>query len=358
MKSLGMFSGNRSFLFGLASIFLTTSNLAAVADSKLYGSVSGWQVAYDIDRSSCSAFSQPNGSGTSLGLVWDYRSSVWSIGLFNESWNLKVGQRIPGRAYVDRDFLVERRMDVVSRHMIVLPISKNDTGESNQVFSELGDGNELRILWSGGTETRFALNGSRAALHKIAECAGKFVELAKEQSATKKEARVASYNFEIVPREQALVLVTNMLSRAGITGFEILPAKPDDKHQNVVYYQTNDGRLGWFSASRGSTLSADDYASRVFGERSRLCPQTIGGRIHKVPATDGTVIRRIEAVCDAGAASQIYETFIARKPDGFLIDLSSLVVIPRGLREDAPDREQATDGLRLLDAALLLAVEN
>ena len=156
--------------------------------------------------------------------------------------------------------------------MIVLPISKNDTEESNRAFAELGDGNELRIFWSGGTVTRFALNGSRVALQTIAECAGKFVQLAERQSASKKEPRVASYNFEIVPREQALVLVTNMLSRAGITGFQILPLKPDAKHQNVVYYQTKDGRLGWFSASRGSTLSADDYASRVFGEQSAALP--------------------------------------------------------------------------------------
>ena len=72
MKQLAFFTGNRSFLFSVASIFSIFFGFAAQADSKNYASVPGWQVAYDIDRSSCTAFSKSerrrHKSGPSLGL--------------------------------------------------------------------------------------------------------------------------------------------------------------------------------------------------------------------------------------------------------------------------------------------------
>lgn len=331
----------------LANIFATP----AIAESSYYASVRGWSVSYNARDVSCFAANQPNTHGTQLMFNWRHSDSSWWIALSNPRWKLKDGQRIPASIYVDRDLLVRRRMKVITPQTVVLPIIKARGNESSHAFDELGAGRLLRVRWSNGTETRMGLYGSRAALLKLSECAGHVQRVAETRKKPHKPA-VASYKVELVPRETSLVFVTNMFSKAGITGFQLLPAT-DRESSHVVSYRLADGTLGSFSAIRGQTASADDRVAMVTSIFSKACMGTFASVIEKLPSTDGTVLRRLSTRCSSGRSGSAVETTVIRRPDGLLIDMTETVSLV-SMEERSQDGGESASGSKrgLLDAAL------
>ncbi len=315
-------SCNRIFFGCLLASLLGSS---VMAEPSYYASVRGWAVSYNVGDVSCLAASQPNTQGTQLMFNWRHADSAWWVALSNPRWKLKVGQRIPASIYVDRDLLVRRRMKVVTPQTVVLPIMKSGGYESSHAFDELGAGRLLRVRWSGGSETQMGLYGSRAALLKLSECAGHVQTVAEARKKPRKTA-VASYKVEAVPREAALVFVTNMFSKAGLTGFELLPVT-DRENAHVVNYRLADGTVGSFSARRGQTASADNYVAMVTSHLSKACDGTFGSVIEKLPSTDGTVLRKLSTRCASGAGESAIETTVIRRPDGLLIDMTQMVSI-------------------------------
>ncbi|MFY0613098.1 MAG: hypothetical protein JXQ99_16325 [Hyphomicrobiaceae bacterium] len=233
-----------------------------------------------------------------------------------------------------------------------MPINKQRGDDSGRAFDELGEGNELRVLWSGGTVTRFELYGSRAALGKIAECAGKMSRLVKKRDAPQRKPQVASYRYEVVPRDQALQHVANIFSKAGVAGYRFLTPKPANTNKHVVYYSLPNGSLGWFSALRGNTPSADDHAAHEFARRNKICDGSFGGEIRKLPSTDGSVIRQLVAACRGGKKQAAVEITIIRHPNGMLLNMGTRTIPKPHLRPDRTPRTTNKQRMRMLDAAL------
>lgn len=163
---------------------------------------------------------------------------------------------------------------------------------------------------------------------------------------------MASHKVEVVPRETALVFVTNMFSKAGITGFQLLPAR-DRESSHVVSYRLADGTLGSFSASRGQTVSADDHVAMVTSIFSKACMVTFGSVVEKLPSTDGTVLGKLSTRCISGGSRSAVETTVIRRPDGLLINMTETVSL-LSMEERSQDWGEPTSGSKrgLLDAAL------
>lgn len=136
----------------------------------------------------------------------------------------------------------------------------------------------------------------------------------------KKQAPAATKRpFRFVARDEALSFIVNILNRAGITGYEILPTKkPGDP---AVYVRYKDGSLGSFLAAMGNTATADDYASYVAGLYTKGCRGDARIGKENVPTTDGTVKRSLRMACRSEGTNTLHnqQADILRFPDGLLI---------------------------------------
>lgn len=339
------------------ALALALASAPAMAEFEVLQEARGWVIGRDVAARTCMAYSAPNHQGTRLAFVWTLGDATWAVVLQNPTWKLKKGQRIPGRVYVDRDLLVNRRLDVVDADKVSLPIRKGKSGESDVAFNELSAGLELRVEWSGGSRTRIGLVGSAAALTSLGACAGQVQEFARQTQPPAREPQVAGYTFEMVPREEAIVMATRFMSIAGLGAYELAR----DQSGDTVVFQLQQGGVFALRAARGNTAPADDYVGKMTGVRSKACRGTFGSIVEKLPSTDGSVIRRLITKCDTDGAMTHAVSTILRKPDGMLVDAT--VIEPSVSAADGftpvpgerSNRSRSAGGDGYVDAALQIA---
>lgn len=147
------------------------------------------------------------------------------------------------------------------------------------------------------------------------------VEISRTSPAPQKKQvpEATKHPFRFVARDEALSFIVNILNRAGITGYEILPT--NKARDPAVYVRYKDGSLGTFLAAMGNTATADDYASYVAGLYTKGCQGDARIGKENVPTTDGTVKRTLKMACRSEGANTLHnqQADILRFPDGLLI---------------------------------------
>ncbi|MGI9479106.1 MAG: hypothetical protein ACR2PI_20550 [Hyphomicrobiaceae bacterium] len=320
------------------------------SEYRQYAKVRGWRISYNLDNSSCRAFSQSNSDRTHLVFEWGMGATHWHVVLYNPTWRMKPGHRIPGRVFVDRDLLLKQRLRVLTPNIIALPVAKSDSVVSHQIYREISDGNELRVVWPSGNITQFGLHGSRDALSNLSDCARDVKRTVQRKNeiaapAPRPARRVSTYQSqarsEEIPHAAAQRIVHKIFRHAGYRKIVIYPS--NRQLRNIVFFRLMDGRNGWFSAWRGQTLTADAYVARSISISQVRCNGTFGSQVKKVPSVDGSMIRTYSTACVDGDERDVIRSTVVRRQNGLLLALSEDAQEYGQLRE--VDRMRSKDGL-------------
>jgi hypothetical protein len=306
------------------NVFLTAYCPSAAAEKRKIAEVRRWNIWFDTKHNSCSAENTKGTDGNYL--IFESNYSVWHFGIINNSWDLKKGENYPLTGYIDGISLGDINMWVFQKHFLVASYREMDRVGALSIA--LGNGQTLKLVDRSGKTFLFGLEGTRAALAKMEDCARGVraqVEAAARPQAPEPPAPTDRRSaMEYVPREEALTYLTNMLSSAGVTGYQIKPKEQKPViHPNEVIVEYRDGSHVVFAAMSGATPDADTYATRVAQRETRDCHEATK-KTTPIPTTDGSVARRVVTWCANANGRFVTHTTIIRQSSGVLIEFTLL----------------------------------
>jgi hypothetical protein len=230
-----------------------------------------------------------------IGIVlWPDHS--WGFMFGRGDWAMRKGALFDARVTIDGLSVGSGKARAISTSIAVKKLG-------NSAYQLLRRGNVIRISTRGLVET-LSLKGSNAALGALLSC----VENGSVTTASIRRRPDASEKDPQVPASEALVIVSNILSSAGVTGHQFAPPKG-----NLVKWTFADGAEGAFMAFRGFKGDPNEAASQFISGISKGCTGDFVTAKKALPTTDGTVIRNITSACKIKGLSVVTQTSIVER---------------------------------------------
>jgi hypothetical protein len=275
------------------------------------------------------------------------RNMHWSLGFAHSQWALGSGEVIPVSFVFDGGARINLKATAMGKTMVAVPMP--DTSELVTAFRRA----YTLQAFARGEEFQFRLDGTSRLLPVLVDCVRRNLESTGQQTAsppiaTTPKTLANMKDYQELSQAEATVMLTNLLNSAGVSGYRLVPPT---QSSFGAHFSLSDGTQGFFAGARGSTKSADEYATYWIGILSELCKgELVTGR-QSVAATDGSVIRRIVSTCKVSDSVSITESTVIRRPNGFLMNLSqTLPVTVSALNEGRGGKDRQA----IIDAALRL----
>src|SRR5262249_49104262 len=163
----------------------------------------------------------------------------------------------------------------IEANLLVVPL------EGVDAYEALQRGYAMRIVTRAGT-VALSLTGTRAAMDAVLTCVRPYL---KPQDPPRADATV-------LPPAEALVLATNLLAAAGLSGYRIDP--PND---NGVTWTLGNGVKGGLIPMRNFRGELDDAAADLIKHLASDCTGEFVSAKTSTPTSDGMVIRKVITAC-------------------------------------------------------------
>lgn len=316
-------------------------------------SVAGWHVGAYTDShtgqfSACS-IDMPYKSGITLLFSVD-RTFAWSMGMYNEAWQLKEGGAYQLSYAVDGGRVLNGTAQALNSHMVTV-----DLPDSRGLFQQFRQGQQLRIDAAGGSFF-FNLDGTNAALNAALTCTDKWVDADRGSQTTdpfappKPSQNVASSagTGRAANPAEAISFMSNLLSISGVTGFTIVD---QERGKNLlpgydVVWMTERAIGGLLIAADQQTRDLDKVFSDVAASDAGGCKGKFASL--RQPVDDKSrsyVLGRVVTACDNETAGyEAYYTLFARSAGGVYL----MCVISS--KDPETDSEAQEDNTRILEA--------
>src|SRR5262249_50892292 len=162
----------------------------------------------------------------------------WAITMSNRKWSIRKGYKTPARVLVDGNTVANGTATAIDANFLVLPL------EGAEAYQALQAGRAMRIITQAGSVS-LSLSGTRAAMDAVLTCV-RSASPAGNPSAPSREATPPSKTAPgavVVPGSEVLVLASNLLAAAGLSGYRVDPPKDD-----VVSWTLANGVKGGLAA--------------------------------------------------------------------------------------------------------------
>lgn len=124
---------------------------------------------------------------------------------------------------------------------------------------------------------------------------------------------------QTVSFSEASVMLTNLLSSAGVQGYRLVPPAPN---ATGVQYTLANGTTGLFQAFRDQSVPAvEDKVAVVIEQMAQVCKGEFRSAKTSVPTDDGSLVRKIGTTCTMDGSVIATNTTLVRHPNGFVVQL-------------------------------------
>jgi hypothetical protein len=216
----------------LRTVLFVVAGLAfagvATADVLKKFNVGGWEVralAFEgTKRFSHCAAGAPYNSGLAVFFVVT-REYQWAIGFYSERFGFETGRAIKLALALDDD-----PPTTVTGHTMSRDAVRVDLAPTTELFNKFRRGGSLRLIGSDRSYT-FNLTDTSKVLPALVQCVNSALSPTPMQTAQQQAARARSTSTTLARakdnRAEATAIVANLLSQAGVSGFQISPAGQD-----------------------------------------------------------------------------------------------------------------------------------
>lgn len=215
----------------------------------------------------------------------------WAITIGDPRWRLTEGARVSAAVLVDGSYLSVQIAKAVSPRVAVIMLS------SDQAFRAFQSGNAMTISVNGAPAT-MSLQGTHAAMTALLNC------VATNSSRRPVEIQTGSLqgaDSVALTDAEALVMVSNLLSRAGFSGYELQPPS-----KGIVGWTFADGSKGAFFGFKNFRGSLDRLASDAVSAISEECKGDFASAKKAGVNGDGMETRKISMACSQEGRVQDY----------------------------------------------------
>ena len=312
--------------------------------------VAGWYAGAFSDDSSgrfnhCGVLLNYSG-GRSLGFTIGPQG--WAMGVVDPSWHLSVGQRYAVGYAVDGGPSLSGQANAVKPNLLSL-----DLPRSAPLFEQLKAGSTLHVQTAEGL-TDFLLSHSAAALTDLVACLRRYAPAAYPDSAPANPFRTVATPIPAQPlgaapaqpqrppsartadadlRLEASTALTNLFSRARITGLEI--QQIDSALTGPSPMWGVNGVVGLFTVIPAEQGKLANAAAALSASDAYACKGKFA--FGKLEAPIGAQLVHVFSVCDTGE-SMVRSLYLAfpRKAGGYYV-LSTLVLRGKEAAAEAID---------------------
>jgi hypothetical protein len=272
----------------------------------------------------------------------------WNLAFAHPQWSLTIGEVIPVTFIFDRNTRINLTAKAIDKTLAIVPMP--DTSELVSAFRR----SFILQAITKNDQFEFRLDGTSRLLPALVGCVRRNIEPSTGAQASTPPARSISRpsgsatDYQELSQAEAAIMLTNLLNSAGVSNYRL---EPPTQASVGASFTLSDGTRGFFIGARGSTKSADEYATHLIGLLSQSCKGDLVTGRQSVPATDGSVIRKVISTCKSSEGAAITESTVIRRPNGFLINLSqTLPVSVATLSEGTGGKDREA----IIDAALRL----
>ena len=136
-------------------------------------------------------------------------------------------------------------------------------------------------------------------------------------------AGASKHGYERIDRTTATIFVSNLLSSAGITGFEIIPPSQNILKSFDVVWRRPDGIIGGFNGFRNvKHMNLDAEAARMMSGEAATCNGDLASGKKRAASKDGIEIRRIFVACRNSDFDFETHYTLVKTPGGTIIQLA------------------------------------
>lgn len=211
--------------FLLAAALCAAPIVSAAAGSRVEAQIGAWDVVAGTDDrtgqfTQCMTF-VPYKNGINMMFSID-ASFRWSMIFQNPSWRLAQGSKYPINYWIDNSPTIPSDAFVLAPDMVIVDLLGGD-----KLFEIFKRGHSL-TLQAAGSQFDFALKDSSRALQAALECTSRYAPAAPGPGTnpfmTPQQAQAQA--DQITFKGEAATYTANLLSSAGITGFQIVETPP------------------------------------------------------------------------------------------------------------------------------------
>ncbi|MEN6541101.1 hypothetical protein [Parvibaculum sp.] len=336
------------YLIIAALVLFTTSE--ARANSIESWQDAGWYMgAYTDDKTgqfSHCAMSANYENGVTLLFAVD-RQFGWRMGLNSSTWLLNAGAQYDIGYQVDRGPSGTAKAIAINPNQVTIELQP-----TSALFRQFQSGRLLTLLTSGQT-LYFQLKGTRAALAEILQCTQRHVTQASIPAPNTNpfapavpDTNAATASSDAY-RAEAATLAANVLSQAGVAGFQLVSetnVPPELKGVDAVWVAP--GLLGTIKVYSDPKFSVQDLQASILASDARSCQGKFASGVTPSDNSKGTAIQ-LFTVCNAGGTPTPINYTVMRRPSGGAY-VFAVAGISKDANSDQPDNSarEVNDGIR------------
>lgn len=269
--------------------------------------------AYSFDgtkRFSHCAASAPYVSGIYLVFSVD-RNYQWSVGFFAPQFNVPPKQTIRLGLSIDGEAPQMVSAYALSEKQLNIQLAPNAA-----LFQKFRQGNTLRLIANDVSHT-FNLTGTSRVLPALLECVQTTLNPPMQSAQVAKPMQPPSPPAD--HRAEATALVANLLSQAGISGFQISPGKQEDiGHGADVFWMTDKVSGALLILMDSSLKGPGDTAPRLIELAAKACKGAfMSGSLPN--EADGTQARVFTSCRTDNNVRAVYYLTIKRPSGGYYV---------------------------------------
>ena len=254
----------------------------------------------------------------------------WAITMSNRKWSIRKGYKTPARVLVDGNTVATGTATAIDANFLVLPL------EGAEAYQALQAGRAMRIITQAGSVS-LSLSGTRAAMDAVLTCVESY------RSASSRPTGSPQKGAVVVPGSEVLVLASNLLAAAGLSGYRVDPPKDD-----VVSWTLANGVKGGLAAMQNFQGEPESAASDLIKQMAADCRGEFISAKKPTPTLDGTIVRKVVTACtESGRRSESYITMV-QQSGGLLV-----ILYHSGLNDGAESRTPAAEADEQIVRAVL-----
>ncbi|MDH4982941.1 hypothetical protein [Hyphomicrobium sp. D-2] len=253
------------------------------------------------------------------------REFNWSISIADPRWKLVKDRPVSAVVMVDGQRLTLQAAEALTTQTAMIMLAHD------QAFRAFQRGNGMTISING-MPVRMSLAGTHAAMSALVDC------VASNNRTTTASIETGSLGDNVMLSEsEALVMVSNLLSQAGISGYSLRPPS-----NGVVSWTFANGSRGVFYGFKRFAGSIDKLASDTVAIIGEECVGDFASAKKVGMDSDGTHSRKVSMACSSGGT--VHEYYV------HVLQLQSLAAVfmhsgPSNGTEDGRSLEAANDSV-------------
>lgn len=213
----------------------------------------------------------------------------WFLFLKNNSWSVREGSKLRIQLLVDNVVVHSGTADVLAGQLVSMSFDG-----SHATYEALRAGRVMEVVTDAGRTGRYNLDGTRAAMNAVLQCAANNEHRRNEtaRAPTPAPAQGGGTNAVPIPAVEAMAMLTNMLAMSGATGYRI--ETPTD---NTIAWTAADGARGMFFGFRNYVGKPEEAVSEIYRGAAESCKGEVATVKKSVPTDDGSIVRKIAIGC-------------------------------------------------------------